>query len=92
MRGFDQFMNIVLDKATDEKDGSALGMVVCFRLHVLTAVYTCSTQQGIYSRLGIFPIASQASQGRVFGMCTDGDCCVVLAVHRAKRCFGKHAM
>nr|BAV58248.1 small nuclear ribonucleo protein polypeptide G [Ulva partita] len=28
MRGFDQFMNIVLDKATDEKDGSALGMVV----------------------------------------------------------------
>jgi len=30
MRGFDQFMNIVLDKATDEKDGSALGMVVRF--------------------------------------------------------------
>lgn len=28
MRGFDQFMNIVLDKATDERDGSALGMVV----------------------------------------------------------------
>ena len=29
MRGFDQFMNIVLDKATDDKDGAELGMVVC---------------------------------------------------------------
>jgi small nuclear ribonucleoprotein (snRNP)-like protein len=28
MRGFDQFMNIVLDKAVDDKDGSELGMVV----------------------------------------------------------------
>jgi small nuclear ribonucleoprotein (snRNP)-like protein len=28
MRGFDQFMNIVLDKAVDDKDGTELGMVV----------------------------------------------------------------
>jgi hypothetical protein len=37
MRGFDQFMNIVLDKATDDKDGAELGMVVCsFRFELLS--------------------------------------------------------
>lgn len=37
LRGFDQFMNVVLDKAHDDKLDVDLGMVVRFQLHLYTA-------------------------------------------------------